>query len=242
SVDRHAWQYYAEIPQTPSKVDNFSLLDHLRHLLAKDPDLEPLHLPGGLDIWLYRNTQGVMQRAVKAQECWHSHDTGCIQRAVIRVLDYLDGKNYVQMDVPQGTPLLIDARTVSVALLEFDQQNQNPPGYLYHINKHLQGIVQAPGATAAQQKLAGQIDNGLNIMSNTLNQIHNDAKQLINMPQNQLLSNASLTLLNDMATQADYAFNGQINAGTNQKQGGAVEIYQNSQRLATFDVMTYTQN
>nr|HET6902902.1 protein kinase [Ktedonobacteraceae bacterium] len=242
SVDRHAWQYYAEIPQTPSKVDNFSLLDHLRHLLAKDPDLEPLHLPGGLDIWLYRNTQGVMQRAVKAQECWHSHDTGCIQRAVIRVLDYLDGKNYVQMDVPQGTPLLIDAKTVSVALLEFDQQNQNPPGYLYHINKHLQGIVQAPGATAAQQKLAGQIDNGLNIMSNTLNQIHNDAKQLINMPQNQLLSNASLTLLNDMATQADYAFNGQINAGTNQKQGGAVEIYQNSQRLATFDVMTYTQN
>ncbi|MEO8955293.1 MAG: protein kinase [Ktedonobacteraceae bacterium] len=242
SVDRHAWQYYAELPQTPSKVDNFSLLDHLRHLLAKDPDLEPLHLPGGLDIWLYRNTQGVMQRAVKAQGCWHSKDTGCIQRGVIRVLDYLDGTHYVQNDVPQGTPLLIDARTISVALLEFDPQNQNPPGYLYHINKHLQGIVQAPGATAAQQKLAGQIDTGLNIMSNTLNQIHNDAKQLIKLPQDQLLSNSSLTLLNDMATQSDYAFNGQINAGTNQKQGGAVEIYQNSQRLATFEVMTYTQN
>jgi len=241
SVDRHAWQYYAELPQTPSKVDHYSLLDHLRHLLTKDPDLESLHLPGGLEIWLYRNTQGVMQRAVKAQACWHGKDTGCIQRAVIRVLDYLDGKHYVQKDVPQGTPLLIDARIISVALLEFDPQNQNPPGYLYHINKHLQGIVQAPGATAAQQQLAGQIDTGLNIMSNTLTQIHNDARQLINLPQNQLLSNASLTLLNDMATQADYAFNGQINAGTNQKQGGAVEIYQNSQRLATFDVTPYTQ-
>jgi eukaryotic-like serine/threonine-protein kinase len=242
SVDHHAWQYYAELPQTPSKVDNFSLLDHLRHLLAKDPELEPLNLPGGLEIWLFRNTQGVMQRAVKAQGCWHSKDTGCIQRAVIRILDYLDGKNYVQMDVPQGTSLLIDARTVSVALLEFDPQTQNPPGYLFHINRHLQGIVQAPGVTAAQQKLAGQIDTGLNILSNTLNLIHNDAKQLINLPQNQLLSNSTLTILNDMATQANYAFNGQVNSGTNLKQGGAVEIYQNSQRLATFDVMTYSQN
>ena len=230
------------MPQTPIKVDNFSLLDHLRHLLAKDPELEPLNLPGGLEIWLYRNTQGVMQRAVKAQGCWHGKDTGCIQRAVIRILDYLDGKNYVQKDVPPGTPLLIDARTVSVALLEFDPQNQNPPGYLYHINRHLQGIVQAPGATAAQQTLAGQIDTGLNILSNTLNLIHNDAKQLINLPQNQLLSNSTLTLLNDMATQADYAFNGKVNAGTNQKQGGAVEIFQNSQRLAAFVVTTYNQN
>ena len=238
SADTHVWRYYAELPQTKSKVDNFSVLDHLRHLLARDPELEPLNLPGGLEIWLYRNTQSVQQRAVKAEGCWHSKDSVCVQHSVIRILDYLDGKNYVQQDVPQGTPLLIDSRIISVALLELEP-NQNPPGYLYHINRHLQGIVQAPGATPGQKQLASQIDIGLNILSNTLQKVHSDAKQLMAMPQNQLLSNSALPLLTDMATQADYAFNGQRNGGTNQMQGGAVEIYRNSQRLAIFDVTTY---
>src|SRR5207248_7987532 len=69
SVDRNTWRYYSELAQTVNPVDNFSLLDHLRHLLAKDPDLEPLHLPGGLDIWLYRNTQKIMQYSGSAKDC-----------------------------------------------------------------------------------------------------------------------------------------------------------------------------
>ena len=238
TVDRHAWRYYAELPQTPSKVDNFSLLDHLRHLLAKDPELDPLNLPGGLEIWLYRNTQGVMQRADKAQTCWHAHDSVCVQHSIIRVLDYLDSKNYVSKDVPQGTPLLIDPRLVSVALLQLDP-NQSPPSYLYHINRHLQGIVQAPGATATQQQLANQIDTGLNILSASLQKVYQNAQQLIKLPTDQLLSNSTLTILNDMATQADSAFNGQLNPQTQQLEGGAVEIYRNTQRLATFTVMPY---
>ncbi len=239
SADTHAWLYYAELPQTKSKVDNFSLLDHVRHLLAKDPELDPLHLPGGLEIWLYRNTQSVQQRAVKAKSCWQSKDAACIQHDVIRILDYLDGKNYVQQDVPQGTPLLIDSRLVSVGLLELDP-SQNPPGYVYHINRHLQGIVQAPGATAGQKQMASQIDIGLNVLSQTLQLVRTDARQLMAMSQDELLSNNALSLLTDMATQADYAFNGQRNGNTNQMQGGAVQIYRNSQRLATFDVKTYT--
>jgi len=238
SVDHHAWRYYAELPQTLSKVDNFSLLDHLRHLLAKDPELDPLNLPGGLEIWLYRNTQGVMQRADKAQSCWHAHDSVCVQHSVIRVLDYLDSKNYVSNDVPPGTPLLIDPRIVSVALLQLDP-NQSPPGYLYHVNKHLQGIVQAPGVTAAQQQLANQIDVGLNILSASLHKVYQNAQQLIKLPSDQLLSNNALTILNDMATQADIAYNGQLNPQTQQLEGGAVEIYRNTQRLATFNVMPY---
>ena len=241
SADPHASLYYAELPQTKSRVDNFSVLDHLRHLLAKDPELEPLNLPGGLEIWLYRNTQSVQQRAAKAESCWHTKDIVCIQHNVIRVLDYLDGKNYVQQDVPQGTALQVDPRLISVALLELDP-NQNPPGYLYHINRHLQGIVQAPGATPAQQQLANQIDTGLNTLSSTLQLVHSDAKKLVAVPQNDLFSQNTLSLLTDMTTQAGYAFNGKPNGSTNQMQGGAVEIYRNSQRLATFDVTAYTAN
>ena len=239
TVDRHAWRYYAALPQTPSKVDNFSLLDHLRHLLAKDPELEPLNLPGGLVIWLYRNTQGVMQRADKAQGCWHTRDSVCVQHSVIRILDYLDSKNYVSHDVPPGTPLLIDPRIVSIALLQLDP-TQNPPSYLYHINRHLQGIVQAPGVTAAQQQLANQIDEDLNLLSGTLHKVYQNAQQLIKMPQDQLLSNNALAILNDMANQANAAFNGQPNPQTQQLVGGATEIYRNTQRLATFDVTAYT--
>src|SRR5438270_8861848 len=125
SVDRSTWRYYSELAQTVNPVDNFSLLDHLRHLLAKDPDLEPLHLPGGLDIWLYRNTQKVMQYSGSAKDCYQSGQTNCLRKNVIRILDYLDGKNYVQTDVPPGTPNLVDPRLGSVALLEFDPQNQN---------------------------------------------------------------------------------------------------------------------
>ena len=239
SADTHAWLYYAELPQTKSHADNFSLLDHVRHLLAKDPELDPLHLPGGLEIWLYRNTQSVQQRAAKAKNCWQSKDAACVQHDVIRILDFLDGKNSVQQDVPHGTPLLIDSRLVSVGLLELDP-NQNPPGYIYHINRHLQGIVQAPGATAGQKQTASQIDTGLNVLSQTLQKVRSGAKQLVAMSQDELLSNNALSLLTDMTTQADYAFNGQRNGNTNQMQGGAAQIYRNSQRLATFDVTTYT--
>jgi hypothetical protein len=242
SVDRSTWRYYSELPQTVNPVDNFSLLDHLRHLLAKDPDLEPLHLPGGLDIWLYRNTQKVMQYSGSAKDCYQNGQTNCLRKNVIRILDYLDGKTFVQTDVPPGTPNLVDPRLGSVALLEFDPQNQNPPGYLYHINKHLQGIIQAPGATQDQRQIAAQIDKAINQVTSWLQLVRTDAKKLINTPDNQLLSPGALSLLNDMDTQAGYAYSGQLDPATNQTQGGVLQIHHNIERLATFNVTAYTSS
>lgn len=243
SPDQNTWRYSATLPQTVNPVDHYSLLDHLRHLLAKDPDLEPLHLHGGLDIWLYRNTQSVMERAgIAANDCTQRHDTGCVYSNIIRILDYLDGKVYVQKDVPPGTANLIDPTIGSVALLEFDQQNQNPPGYLYHINKHLQGIIQAPGATMDQSKLAGQISTALNQVTVWLQQVRSDAKQLVNMPTNQLLSQQSLSILNDMKTQADFAYSGQVDPATNNVvKDGVSQIRHNIEHLAAFTVTAYTQ-
>ena len=242
SVDRNTWRYYSELAQTVNPVDNFSLLDHLRHLLAKDPDLEPLHLPGGLDIWLFRNTQKIMQFSGSAKDCYQNNQTNCLRKNVIRILDYLDGKTFVQTDVPPGTPNLVDPRLGSVALLEFDPQNQNPPGYLYHINKHLQGIIQAPGATQDQRQIAAQIDKAINQVTSWLQQVRTDAKKLMNTPDNQLLSQRSLSLLNDMDTQAGYAYSGQLDPATNQTQGGVLQIHHNIERLATFNVTAYTSS
>src|SRR6266566_544974 len=241
SLDQKTWRYGAELAQTPNPADNFSLLDHLRHMLAKDPTLDSVHLPGGLDIWLLRNTQSVNQQATDARECAQSNNTGCMRRNLIRVLDFLDGQKYVQADVPAGTPFLTDPRFTSVALLEFDQQNQNPPGYLYHINKHLQGIINAPGVTPEQKQLATQIDKDINNLSSWLEKVRSDAKQLVSMSDSQLLSQNSLAILNDLENYAGYTSNGQFDPNTNQTMGGVLRIHQNIQRLATFNVTVYKQ-
>ncbi|HXZ06080.1 MAG TPA: hypothetical protein VEH81_14695, partial [Ktedonobacteraceae bacterium] len=58
SLDIRNWRYSAAFPTTPNPADtvqHFSVLDHLRHLLAQDPKLKAVGLGGGLDIWLFRN-------------------------------------------------------------------------------------------------------------------------------------------------------------------------------------------
>src|SRR5579883_19589 len=51
SLDPATWRYAGNIPDipTPGDANHYSLLSHLRHLLAKDPTLEDIGLSGGLD-------------------------------------------------------------------------------------------------------------------------------------------------------------------------------------------------
>src|SRR5205085_3365536 len=74
SPDTSTWKYSSELPQTPDPKDknHFSILDHLRHLLAADPDLQARNLLGGLDIWLYRTTGKVSDLAGTARGDWDS--------------------------------------------------------------------------------------------------------------------------------------------------------------------------
>src|SRR5205823_9214529 len=157
------------------------------------------------------------------------------------VLDFLDGTAFVQMDVPAGTTFLTDPTFTSVALLEFNKQNQNPPGYLYHVDKHLQGIIHSPGVTPEQKQLAPQIDTDLNNLNTWLEKMRDDAKQLVNMPDAQLLSPNALSILNDLVNYANYASEGKNDPNTNQITGGVLRIHANIQRLAAFDVTAYTQ-
>ena len=239
SLDTSTWRFMAEFPQKPNPQDtvhHFSLLSHLRHLLASDPTLQSLGMPGGLDIWLFRNVQKILEWSGSARDDWASQSTDLMHRHILRILDYLDGLSYVQNDVPVDSPVLVNERIARVSLLEFDVQHQVPPGFLYHIALHLHGMVESPGATTEQKRLAIQIDLAISKVQALLEQVHQDAKKLVVMTDAQLAQPATLSLLDDMVKHAQDAFVGQFDPATGEIQNGVTQIHYAIQRLATMEV------
>jgi len=251
-IDTSKWRYYAEIPQIPIPGDklHFSMLDHLRHLLVESPELKLRGLHGGLAFWFARNTAMVADLASNARDDWHSKNVTSIHNQIVSVLDYLDGKSFVHVDVPQGTSLLADPVATQVALLGpiprsvdapgYAYSGEAPPGYVYLIGEHMDGAIQSLQTTPDQRTLAIRINTGLNQVKLWLEQVYLDAKQLVSMSNAQLLRSSSLTILDDLAEQAQYAYTGQFNLSTGQSEGGALWIYDNLQRLAAFDVKQYS--
>jgi hypothetical protein len=239
SLDTSAWRFMAEFPQKPNPLDtvhHFSLLSHLRHLLASDPTLKSLGMPGGLDIWLFRNVQKILEWSGSARDDWASQNTSLMHRHILRILDYLDGLSYVQNDVPVDSPVLVNERIARVSLLEFDVQHQVPPGFLYHIALHLHGMIESPGATTEQKRLAIQIDSAISKVQALLEQVHQDAKKLVMMTDAQLVQPSTLSLLDDMVKHAQDAFVGQFDPTTGEIQNGVTQIHYAIQRLATMEV------
>ncbi len=249
SLDATTWRYSAAFPTTPNPADtvnHFSVFNHLQHLLAQDPKLKAAGLGGGLDIWLFRDVTKVVEQAGSARDaqkvCASGNIAECdfLHRALVRVMDYLDGSTYVQADVPPNTPLLINQTIARVALLEFDPVHQQPPGYLDHIGTHLRELASSPGVTAPQRALAIRIGQAINNVQAWLKAVHTDAKQLVNMNDSQLSQPAALSLLNDMLTQAKIALVGQFDPNTSTVKAGVAQIHDNIQGLATFDVAPCT--
>ena len=238
SPDLNKWRYFAEIPQTPAAGQTYSMVDHLRHLLAKDPELEPYHLPGGLNIWAYRNIQKVMNFAVGAQKDWNAQNFARTHQQIVGILDYLDGSKFVNQDVPAGTPITANPRFAQIGLLQLHAQ-QKLPGYLYHILLHLNGVLSSPGATQYQHTTAAQIDTGITTMQGWLQQVRSDAVKLVQMDDVHLALSSSLPLLNDMATQATNAFMGRNNPSTGKPEQGFSQIYVDIQHMANFEVKPY---
>jgi hypothetical protein len=238
SLDHHTWRYYAEIPQIASKIGrHFSALVHIRHLLYEGPILRILGIHGGSNIQLLRDTQKILEWAASAKEAWKV-DPDFIHRQVVRILDYLDSKSYIQQDVPPGTSLLVDPRLAQVPLIAV-VKNQNNASLLSRIEDHIVALgdeSQSPGITPARHALARQTDLALINEQNWLGQVRQDAKKLVAMTKDQLSQPMALLMLNDMQIQANNAFVGRINPLINQAQWGAVQIYYSIQKLATFDV------
>ena len=241
SLDPHAWVYYAEFSQikpVPTDPTSYSLYDHIRHLLADDPKVLAAGLTGGLDIWLYRNTQKILEWSGSARDAWKYKSVDFIHRQLIRIMDYLDGTVYVQKDIP-GQNILADPNISKVGLLTFDPLTQNPPGYLYHIGKHLHEITALPQTTTAQRDLAIQINQEIDGVNLWMRSIRDDVLKLYAMDDAHLTGQAGLTLLDEVATLANDAFVGKVNTNA-QVTDGVVQIHYAIQHLATFDIRACT--
>ncbi len=241
TLDKSLWSFAAVLSETPNPadtVDHFSLLDHVRHLLAQDPKLKAAGLVGGLDIWLFRNTQKILEWSGSARD---SSDPAFIQRQTVRILDYLDGSQFIGTEhLPAGmAQIQVDPIIARVALLEINQ-SQYPPGYLQHIANHLREITQSPGVSADQRALAIRILAAIDNVEVWLKAVHGDAEKILLMPPNQLRQPAGQELLDDMFTQANNAFIGQTDPNTLQVKEGVAQIHYDIQRLATFDVAPCT--
>jgi hypothetical protein len=230
--DYNAWRYYAEISQALNPKDklHFTMLDHLRHLTADSPELRIRGLRGGLDSWFLRNTQEILEWTNAARDDWSTRSTDSLHRDIVRILDYLEGAGYVQKDVPAvGPSLLARQQDVQVALLGpapdgqdppgYSFNDEVPPGYVYLVASHLDGAVLAPDATEGERALAAQIQMAINRVKNSLEQIHQDAKQLLMMAPDQLVQASTLSLVDDMVMQAQFAYTGQFDPQTGQPQG-----------------------
>ena len=246
SSDRSSWRFSSDPPQVT--------LLHLRHLLAGSPELDIRQLYGGLGIWFWRNTGKVEEWAVSARDDLVTSgvpDTGAIHRQLIRILDYIDGKDDVNTDVPPNTPLFVSPYYAQFALVGpqphleppgslYNGKGEVPPGYVYLIPVHLRAAVSAPGATAEQRQLANQIDSALNQVALELEQVRQDARWLVALNGTQLVTSQAQLRLNDLAVAAENAYTGSIDQSTGQRQGGADWIYQSIQRMATFEVHPYS--
>ncbi len=239
-LNPEALRYDGFIPDTPTPGDEhqYSLLDHLRHLLAKDPTLQEIGLPGGLDIWLYRNSEKILEWSSAARDSWAGgQQTDLMHRHMVRILEYLDGLAYVftSGDLPAGSPVLVDPKAGRIGLLELTQ-TQVLPGYLAHVDIHLHGLAESPGHTQAQQDLAIKLDSALKTDTSLFQKIRQDAVKLVKMNATQLRSNGALSLLNDMVTTANLAYTGQFDPTTGGNMNGIAWIHNELQGIASMPV------
>src|SRR6266487_3563817 len=231
------WRYSASLSQTPSPVDHFSYLDHVRHLLTGEAALDNLGLRGGVDYWLQSNVQEMQKNAKEVRD--HNNPAE-VRQLLVDVIYYLDGKCAPQELKNAGVTLgpentgIAHAATVSLldcALL------QNPPAHLTHVGTHLKGIAYAPVVTPQQQSRAVQINSDLNNVKAWLLQVRSDALKLVAMNDTQLMQ--AQNLRNDMATQAEYVVGGRVDPATQALEPGVDEICDSITLLASFEVTAY---
>jgi hypothetical protein len=247
SPETSNWVYYGAIPATPDPQDahHFSFLNHLRHLLADEPILDELELPGGLNSWFTRNTQKLIEFTTNSRDQWQdTANMGFVRNEGIRILSYLDGMSFMTPDLPAASatdPVQLDTHLAGLGLVNVRGPSQDPGSYMDQINYHLNGLINAPGSPSNIRSIAATI---LPIMSNVttwLQKLRTDDKQLLAMNDAQISQPAAFSLLNDMVVQASNAYSGGTNPSTNQFLQGVVWIHQELQSMASINISSYIQ-
>jgi hypothetical protein len=245
SPNTNTWRYYGAFPDNPipgaDNPNHYSYLDHLRHLLASDPTLNKMKLPGGLNNWLFLNTGKVYEWSSGTREAWGSTaGDDFIRREATRILQYLDGTTFVYKDLPPNTPLQVSDRLASVGLLEVNGANQEPPSYLQHIDTHLNGLLTSGQATPGVHQQIASMITAMNNTESWFQQVHSDARALLRMSNAQMQQKSTLGILNDMISNANYALTGQLDVSTNTMKQGVTWLHTQMQQLATMEIHPYS--
>jgi hypothetical protein len=258
SPDTSTWRYGAQLfpsvfpfspgirpTSTPQNRPSFAnssstALTNLRYLLAQAPQLQ-LSQPGGLDIWLFRNAEKILEWSVSARDDWQTQSFPLVHRSVVRILDYLDGISFVQQDAP-GEPVYVTPENAKVGLLDVDPHGQ-AHGFLYLIDVDLNALIQSPSTSPYQRRLAIQIDTAVKNVEVWLANVRKDARQLEAMSPEQLAQTTTRdNLLDTMSNDALSAFAGRIYPATGTVQEGVIQLHYDIQRLATFDIHAASSN
>jgi hypothetical protein len=245
SPNTSTWRYYGALPAVPDPNDthHYSFLTHLRHLLADEPILDELELPGGLNNWFSRNTQELLQLTSSARDHWqNNHNLTSVRGQGMQILAYLDGMSYMEQDVPVASAnvqVSLDTHLAALGLLNVRGTTQNPPSYMDQIVYHLNGLLNAPDSPGNVRTVAGQILPALSNITTWLQKLRSDDKSLLAMSDAQLGQSAALSLLDDMVLQAGNAYSGNTDPATNQLKQGVVWIHQQLQSIATMNISTY---
>jgi hypothetical protein len=242
SLDPKTWKWQGVLPMQPSPgdEDQYSLLSHLRHLLARDPTLQANHLPGGLVLWLTQNVAKIEEWAGSAQGDWHGMQTSAesadqIHRHLLRILEYLDGASSYELDVPAGSPWIVDPLAGKIGLLD-RVPNQQPPAFLVHVDIHLTGLANAPGHTIQQQRLAVFIDQVITRMKGDLQRVRKDAALLVPMNAQQLRQVSNQETVNEIANLTSEVKSGWFDTQTGENIGGVLWMTSRLQQLASASV------
>jgi serine/threonine protein kinase len=251
STNRADWRYYAEIPQDqiPGDSAGFSALTHIRHLFYNETNIKVLGLNGGLDFWMSRNAEKIVEWSVSARDDWAGNQTTSAQAALmtnlfLSILDYLDGSLNVHIDAP-GAGLAADSITSRVSLLSVvpDQLNaanleHNPPGYLDHVMLHVGQVGKAIDINSQTRQTTVRILDALNRAENLLQGVRQDVIKLYQIRNNlaQIQQASTQALLDDMTTKALYAYIGQVDPTTDQVQPAVLQAHYDIQQLATLNV------
>ena len=252
STDSATWKYYAQLPQAliPGDPTGLRGLDHIRHLYYQETGTDfhkVLARTGGLDIWVFRNTEKLLEWSVAARDAFDGTNSNYVSMnsQFIRILDYLDGLQNIYRDVPTGTDFLADRAGGLTGLLTIDPADQtlataatDPPGDLDHLELHINELIKAPDASSNTRQLAQNITVALNNAKGWLQRVHDDAKKLFVMGPDEMAQPTAQNLLEDLATYSTYAYIGQLDPTTNQVNPGILKAHYDIQKLATFDITT----
>jgi hypothetical protein len=244
STDHRDWRFVASIAQIHSSAtaySPYSLLDHIRHLLAKELTLEAHDLHGGLMIWLERSTNNLVAWSISARDDWRAGSDAAIsqmRQQLIRLLIALDGNSYAPRELPANTPYvgLVDPPAGDIGLLSPESQ-QDAFSLVTDVYFHLQGVAASPGVSADQQYESAKILAAMDRINARLKQVRDDDRQLLMLSDQQLQQSGALNLLNDLQMNAVSAFSGQIDQATGARQEGAQWVFQEAQHLAEMEVM-----